>query len=76
MTLKQQLSSQGGEWRRVEYDGGVELVADFGPGNQPTVDVVDNTAIVIVDDEQFEFDLPDDAEVFMSNGIITIEVNE
>jgi hypothetical protein len=39
-----------------------------------TVDVVDNTAIVVVDGQQLEFDVPAEAsEVTVNDGILTIE---
>lgn len=48
---------------------------DFGPvAGKPTVDIVDDTAIVLVDDEQFEFDIPADAdEVTVNDSILTIK---
>lgn len=62
-----------GPVRRYEYDDEVVLVADFGPveGN---VDVVDGTAIVVVDDEQFEFEVPAGVDrAVINNGIVSIE---
>ena len=76
MSLKQSLREQGVELRQFEYDESIELAADFGPREESSVDVVDGTAMVIVDDEQYDFPVPADAEVFMSNGILTIEVNK
>lgn len=58
-----------------EYDGTTAVVVDFGPeAGDISVDIVDGTAIVVVSGEQFEFDLPDDAdEVTTKNGVLTIE---
>jgi hypothetical protein len=57
-----------------EYDDETVLVADFGP-SEGTVDLVDGTAIVVVDGEQFEFDVPSGASRgIMNNGIVTVEV--
>ncbi len=76
MSLKQSLNEQGVELRQFEYGTHTELVADFGPREESAVDVVDGTAMVIVDGEQYDFPVPADAEVFMSNGVLTIEVSK
>ncbi|MFQ3283631.1 MAG: hypothetical protein ACI9TI_002525 [Natronomonas sp.] len=59
--------------RHYEYDDSAVLVADFGPveGN---VDVVDGTAMVVVDDDQYEFDVAEDVDhAIMNNGVVTLE---
>lgn len=68
--------------RQYEYDDDeTVIVADFGTADgDATVDVVDETAIVVVDGpegtRQEEFDLPAaDAEAFIRNGVLTIEVS-
>lgn len=76
MNLKETLTRQGVELRQFDYDEEVLLVADFGPGVDSSVDVVDETAIVVIDEEQYEFPVPAGAQVFISNGVLTIEVNE
>ncbi|MFC6963587.1 hypothetical protein ACFQJ8_18040 [Halocatena marina] len=51
------------------------LVADIGLSTEASIDVVDDTAIVVIGDEQYEFDVPaGDAQAFIKNGIVTIEV--
>ncbi|MFB6117783.1 hypothetical protein [Halosegnis sp.] len=60
----------------TRYDDGdtVTFVADFD--GDAAVDVVDGTAIVVVGDEQFEFDLPaGDTNARANNGIVTVEVH-
>ena len=62
-----------------EYDYGDEelLVVDFGRAGaeEGAVDVVDGTAIVVLDDEQYEFDVPGKvSRGIMNNGILTVEV--
>jgi hypothetical protein len=60
--------------RHYEYDDTDVLVADFGFVSG-TVDVVDGTAIVVVDDDQYEFDVPAGvARAVMNNGVVTVEV--
>jgi hypothetical protein len=60
--------------RQYEYDDESVLVVDFGPVDG-SVDVVDGTAIVVFDDEQHDFDVPEGtARAEMNNGIVTIEV--
>ena len=58
-----------------EYEDEQVIAVDFGPtGGKPSLDIVDDTAIVVVDDEQFEFDIPSDAnEVTVNDGILTIK---
>lgn len=76
MSLKQTLREQGFESRRFEYGDRTEYVVDFGAGVDATVELVDGTAIVVVGGEQYDLDVPGDAQVFMSNGVLTIEVRE
>jgi hypothetical protein len=60
--------------RRHEYDNETVIVADFGHV-EGTVDVVDGTVIVVADGDNHEFDVPADASrAFMTNGIVTVEV--
>ena len=64
--------------RRFEYDDSVVLAADVGPGEANSVDVVDDTVIVVAGDEQYEQALPEagDARAFINNGVLTIELEE
>lgn len=58
-----------------EYDQEYIIAVDFGQrAGTPTLDVVDETAIIVVDDDQFEFAVPSDAtEVTVNDGILTIK---
>ncbi|MFC4439763.1 MULTISPECIES: DUF7127 family protein [Natrialbaceae] len=58
-----------------EYDEEYVIAVDFGRrAGKPTLDVVDETAIVVVDDGQFEFAIPSDAtEVTVNDGILTVK---
>lgn len=58
-----------------EYGDESVIAVDFGPvGTEPSVDVVDGVAIVVVDGSQFEFDLPEEATaVTVNGGVLTIE---
>jgi len=76
MTDQQQLVGDA-PLRRYEYDDAVVLAADIGITGDATVDVVDDTAIVVVGDEQYDFDLPSgDARAFIRNGVLTVEMSE
>ncbi|MBO4248094.1 MULTISPECIES: hypothetical protein [unclassified Halomicrobium] len=76
MTDQQQLVGDA-PLRRYEYDDAVVLAADIGITGDATVDVVDDTAIVVVGDEQYDFDLPaGDARAFIRNGVLTVEMSE
>ncbi|HET7324633.1 MAG TPA: hypothetical protein VFJ06_09900, partial [Halococcus sp.] len=60
--------------REYEDDRSTAIAVDFGPdAGDVTVDIVDDTAIVVVGDEHFEFELPDDVdELSTNNGVLTI----
>ncbi|MFB6087872.1 MAG: hypothetical protein ABEJ85_05070 [Haloarculaceae archaeon] len=74
MVAIEQLDDDVGSARH-EYDDVTVFAADFGPDRSATVDVVDGTAIVLADGEQYDIDLPgEDARAFMKNGVLTIEV--
>jgi hypothetical protein len=76
MNATTSLQRQGFEARRYEYDDDTVIAADLGPEREATVEVVDGTLIVVTDDDQFDVDLPSrDAQAFMRNGVLTIEVN-
>jgi hypothetical protein len=63
-----------GPVRHYDYDDTSVLVADFGVVDG-SVDIVDGTAIVVVDDEQHEFSIPAGTNrAIMNNGVVTIEV--
>jgi len=63
--------------RRYEYEDGTVLALDLG-AVEGSVDVVDGTVIVVTDDDQYEFDLPEGARASasMNNGIVTVELRE
>ena len=79
MNGRQQFIEERGPVSRMEYeDGTTVLVADVGPGRRATVDPVDGTVIVVVDGEQYEFevrDLDEEARAFVRNGVLTVEVD-
>ncbi|MFB6112336.1 MAG: Hsp20/alpha crystallin family protein [Halobacteriaceae archaeon] len=66
--------------RRYQYTDRTVYALDLGvPDEAVAVDVVDGTAIVVVEEEgavtEDEFELPDgDAGVYMNNGVLTVEV--
>ena len=58
-----------------EYGTEQVIAVDFGPtGGKPDLDVVDDTAIVVVDGNQYEFEIPPEAtDVTVNDGILTIK---
>ncbi len=76
MNVKEQLVAQDVDVVRQVHGDGIEIVADFGPGATPSVDVVDNTVIVIDGGEQHEMAVDGDARAVTNNGVVTIEVDE
>ena len=74
MTETSQSIRADGLVRRYDYEAESLVVADLGPV-EGTVDLVDGTAIVVADGDQAEFDVPEGASrAFMTNGIVTVEV--
>ena len=62
--------------RQYDYEAETVIVADLGHA-EGSVEVVGGTAIVVADDEQFEFDVPVDAShAVMNNGIVSVEVED
>lgn len=59
---------------KQEYDGEEILTVDFGRNaTDLLLDIVGGTAIVVGDSEQFDFEVPTDAdEITVNNGILTI----
>lgn len=61
--------------RQYDYEDRTVFVADLGPGRDGSIDLLEGTAIVVVGDEQYEFDVPEgEARASMSNGVVTVEV--
>ncbi|MFB6073175.1 MAG: hypothetical protein ABEJ88_09430 [Halobacterium sp.] len=67
--------------RRYDYDDESVLVADLGVSDDAaTVDVVDGTVILVVEqggeDAQFELDAPQGTveKALINNGVVTVEV--
>lgn len=60
--------------RTYDAADGSEIVVDLGAtGKEAAVDVLAGTAIVVVDDRQYEFELPPEAsDVSVNNGVLTI----
>ncbi len=66
--------------RRFDYGDETVLVADLGIGDDVSVDVVDDTVVVVVENDgepvQHEFDVPEGsvAKALINNGVVTVEV--
>ncbi|WP_458188524.1 DUF7127 family protein [Haladaptatus sp. NG-WS-4] len=78
MSVERISQQDGSIARRYRYDGSEVVAADFGTADV-SIDVLDDVAIIVVerDGEQFqtELELPDgEAEAFINNGVVTIEV--
>jgi hypothetical protein len=59
---------------QYEYEDREVLAADFGPGRDASVDVLDGTVIVVVDGQQYELAVEDNPHAFIRNGVLTVEV--
>jgi hypothetical protein len=58
--------------RDGEHDGRSFVALDFGPGTRVDVDVVGRTVIVVLGDDQIEFEVPRGTEVRANNGVLTV----
>ncbi len=80
MTLEQFTREEGQVARRYEYDDATVMAVDFGTDvGDVSVDVVDDTVIIVLADDQYEIDLPasaGDAHTFIKNGVLTVELEE
>ncbi|ADB63052.1 hypothetical protein Htur_4232 (plasmid) [Haloterrigena turkmenica DSM 5511] len=67
-------ADQGGAVvRTYDYDDESIIVVDLGQMSDIETDLVGKTAIVVIGDRQFEFELPPDAsDISIKNGILTI----
>lgn len=75
MNEQQRFTEQEGAVARYDYGDEIVLVADIGSGAEASVDVVDRTAVIVTDSDQYEFDVPEgEAQAFIKNGVVTIEV--
>jgi len=81
MTTREQFIEEKGPVSRMEYDDGATVfAADVGVGTDASVDVIGDTVIVVTDSDQYEFEVPaseddaEDAQAFMKNGVLTVEV--
>ena len=77
MNLEQFAHDNGHMVRQYEYDDGRIVAVDFGSAaGDASVDLVEDTVIIVFGDEQYEFELPleTDAQAFIRNGVLTIEM--
>lgn len=78
MEAPQQLQSAADERdditiTRRDYEDEDIVAVDFGQGVEASLDVVDETAIVVANDRQFEFEIPPEAtDVEANDGILVI----
>ena len=75
MSNQQRFIENEGPISRYDYGDAVVFAADLGSVQDAHVDVVDGTVMIVVDDRQYEFEVPEgDAEAFIKNGVVTVEV--
>lgn len=75
MNSEHQFVARDIDIRRYEYADGEILAADFGHSESASVDVIEETVIVIVDGEQYDIEIAGDARASITNGILTVEVD-
>lgn len=80
MNLEQFASGDGQFIREYTYTDGTVIAVDFGTAAaDSTAEVVDGTVIVVIGDDQHEFELPaavNDAQAFIKNGVLSIELED
>ena len=71
----QEVDKQEAIIREYGQNDTTTILVDFGPETGDiSVDILGGTAIVVVNGEHFEFELPDDTdEITTNNGVLTIE---
>lgn len=75
MSNQQRFIENEGPISRYDYGDVVVFAADLGSVQDAHVDVVDGTVMIVVGDRQYEFEVPEgDAEAFIKNGVVTVEV--
>ena len=80
MKTPPELEAVAGEREEITITAGASgdehvVAVDFGPvAGEVALDVTDDAAIVVADDQQFEFEVPASAsEVTVNDGILTIK---
>ncbi len=77
MSNQQRFVENDGPVSRYDYDDVVVFAVDLGSARDADVDVVDGTVMVVIGDQQYEFEVPaGDAEAFIKNGVVTVEVRQ
>lgn len=81
MSLEQFIERDDRMVRRYQYDDRTVIAADIGVNSSDvTIDIVDDTAIVVDDEsgQQAEIELPNGggAKAFIKNGVLSIEVRQ
>ncbi|WP_254535182.1 DUF7127 family protein [Halomarina litorea] len=77
MSSQQRFVESDGPISRYDYDDTVVFAIDLGSASDAHVDVVDGTVMLVVGDQQYEFEVPEgDAEAFIKNGVVTVEVRQ
>lgn len=75
MNDQQRFTREGEPITRYEYDDAIVFVADGGAN--ASIDIVDGTAMFVVGGKQYDIDVPEgDAQAFMKNGIVGVEVEQ
>jgi hypothetical protein len=76
MNATERFAERGIDARRIEFDDGVELVADLGPEADASAEFVDETVIIVTGDDQYDIELDAEGQALINNGVLTVEVNE
>lgn len=76
MNEQQRFTREGASIAKYDYDDATVFVMDAGVSTDTSVDVVDGTAMIVVDGKQYDFDVPaGEAQAFMKNGVVGVEVD-
>jgi hypothetical protein len=77
MTATERFAERDVVARQYSYADGDVMAFDLGVGVTATADVVDGTLVVVADDEQYDLDLPAeaDAQATINNGVVTVEMS-
>jgi len=77
MKLHDIASAEDGVVRTFDYNDATTYAVDLND-DDGAVDVLEDTVIVVVGDDEYDVDVPEgtDVQAFIKNGVLTIEVSD
>ncbi len=77
MVPDQETNDETRRIRTIDRPDSTSMVVDLGTSAEGSVDIVDDTAIVVIGDDQYDIELTDSVErAALNNGVLTIDYGE